>query len=977
MIEELVPAGLRSKLIQSRLFAGTSVVARAIESHFKLSGTPFFREYTDHSFQHSVEVFKTACDVIGNEALEIISSDDLNVLILACMLHDSGLHITEDMFIELTNRENNTVAIGAFDSQSWPELWSEFVAEAKRFSAKKLVSLFGDNEPIREPPRRPIEMTARDRLLIGEFLRRHHPRFSHEFAIGVVPDAKGNRFEFKSLEPAVRDMTGLIARSHGIELRRTFDFIQHRYDLRDYNRVHLIFLMTLLRIADFLQIQSARAPELFGTLHNIKSPFSLGEWRLHQCIENITTSSLDPEAIFVAANPRSVHEFLKFEKWSKGLQSELDTSWAILGEVYGRFTREALNKLQLNIRRVRTNIEDRPLLQKRVSFVPDSIKFSVAEPELLKLLIAPLYGDDPLYGIRELTQNAADSVREMRHLVASGGKLSNDHLAKEADIELHVGMHPSPHVTITDRGAGMTLEVLKNFFLRAGASFRNSDLWKRQFEDAEGASKIARAGRFGVGALSAFLIGERIEVYTRHFSEPSGDGLIFSATIDEDEIEISKEKGAIGTRIKVISDQERIGKIARYFRATKTLPSFFESEDLTLTVTIDVAKVPKEENDRLTDAERQAAASALGLEPNWISIADTKYDRIRWDRTTHRWERESGHPEFQSGYLFCNDLLVGDLRNPPTGFVVSTTAIGDAWQIVPPTISITDNNGALPLDLARRRFARHDPVLADKVLHSMWSEFIASFFYSTKSRPSEISEGWMNGDFLFRSNWVPIIFGKAGFTFLDEMQLHRLAPKDLIVLRYDKQRLDHLLQDPFLDEGTFVISRRFFWSQSRSDILMTVSGSSYRSVLPDFHQQYGGSNRTFADAHFVFDKKTFEGTLQLRNAPKYLNMMVDTAYNFKVGTRDLVVVSRNDSDQVRKSRIGELAKRVLARSAGSASEDASQPMIVLSEYSHANPKPSYLSEVWEQSFNAGLIPYDLNARKQVLKPNAPITLFNY
>ena len=267
------------------------------------------------------------------------------------------------MFIELTNRENNAVAIRAFDLKSWPELWDEFIAEAKRFNAKKLISLFGDSEPIREPSRKSIEITARDRLLIGEFLRRHHPRFAHELAIGAVPDAKGGQLEFTTLEPAVLDMAGLVARSHGIELRKTFDYIQHRYDLRDYNRVHLIFLMAILRIADFLQIQSARAPELFGKLHNIRSPFSLGEWRLHQCIENITTSSLDPEAILVAANPRTVREYLKFDKWAKGLQGELDASWAILGEIYGRFTREALNWLQLNIRRIRTNVEDKATLK--------------------------------------------------------------------------------------------------------------------------------------------------------------------------------------------------------------------------------------------------------------------------------------------------------------------------------------------------------------------------------------------------------------------------------------------------------------------------------------------------------------------------------------------------------------------------------------------------------------------------------------
>jgi molecular chaperone HtpG len=333
MFEELIPAGLRSKLLQSSLSPSVISTVRALQTHYNLSGVPFFREYTDHSFQHSIDVFKAACDVLAENALEVISSDDLALLLLGCVLHDSGLHITEDIFLALTDQSNSTIANTSFDKESWPELWTDFVAEAERFSAKKLISLFGDNERVREPPRSSIDMTQRDRLLIGEFLRRHHPRYAHDFAVGKVPTATGERFKLDGLDPPIRDIAGLIARSHGLDLRLTFDYVQRQYDLRDYNRIHIIFLMVLLRVADYLQIQSARAPLLFAKLHNIRSPFSLGEWRLHQCIENVTTSSLDPEAILVAANPRSVHEYLRFDGWLKGLQRELDISWAILGEV--------------------------------------------------------------------------------------------------------------------------------------------------------------------------------------------------------------------------------------------------------------------------------------------------------------------------------------------------------------------------------------------------------------------------------------------------------------------------------------------------------------------------------------------------------------------------------------------------------------------------------------------------------------------
>jgi molecular chaperone HtpG len=513
MIEDYIPAGIRQKIVSSSIGAGTLSIARTLHDHFRLSGLPFFREYTDHTFQHSIDVFKSACDMVSDAAFDIVSADDLSVLLLSCLIHDSGLHITEDVFLGLTDPSNSKIAIPEFDKKAWPELWADFLAEAQRFNDKKLISLFGDQEPVREPPRSAIELSQRDKLLIGEFLRRHHPRFGHEFIVGAVPDARKSKFEFPEIDDRIKDIIGLIGRSHGLDLRNTFDYIEKHYDLRDYNRIHIVYLTVLIRIADYLQIQSARAPALFGKLHTIKSPFSLGEWKLHQSIENITTSAMDPEAVSVLANPKSVHEYLRFEGWMRGFQTEIDKSWAILGEVYGRFTREALNKLQLNIRRIRSNIEDKTTLQKKSGFVPEPIRFSVSEPELLRLLMEPLYGDNPTYGLRELTQNAADSIIELEHALKTPMSAMLDRADLTNDIEVEIVGGPDWTFTIKDRGSGMTLDTIKNYFLKAGASFRNSELWKHDFTDSGGKSHVARTGRFGVGALSAYLIGDKVHIF--------------------------------------------------------------------------------------------------------------------------------------------------------------------------------------------------------------------------------------------------------------------------------------------------------------------------------------------------------------------------------------------------------------------------------------------------------------------------------
>lgn len=660
-LQAVLPSGVGQLFLENSSISGVALSSAVkFKTWFDKSGTPFFREYTDHTFEHSLQVFSTSCEIIAPEACDVLSSEDLVILFLACIVHDAGLHLTEDMFFSLIDRANKSIVRPTFDERAWPDLWDAFLAEAKRFNDKKLKSLFGDTLPVSDPAKTAIDLSNRDRMLIGEFLRRHHPRLAHEIAIGSVLSASGVPFDpLSGLDVKFADLVGTIARSHGIALRSTFDYLNENYDLREYRHVHIIFLMVLIRIADFLQIQSGRAPELFAEIHKIKSPFSANEWRVHQSISNITRTSLDPEAIEISASPHDIRSFLRIDGWIKDLQVELDTSWAVLGEVYGRFSKEKLPRLKMDIRRLRSNLEKGQLSRQVLPFVPRRIKFSVDEPELLRLLLAPLYGDDPLYGLRELTQNSADSVKEIQHLVRAGAADTAQRVLADCDIEIEINM-PSSTFTIRDRGTGMNLNIIEDYFLKAGASFRNSDVWKRQYLDESGKSKVARAGRFGVGALAVFLIGDSLSVFTRHYSDQSGTGYKFDGSIDADALEITTQAGPVGTIIEVSSTKERLSKLSAYFLSRHDFRNFyFMSADLAVRF-----KLVEEQG---TKRARVLAAPKY-VEPEWLPIRGTHYNRVI------RKKYSGGHTDFRDnteyrveandGYLYCNDVLVGNISNP-------------------------------------------------------------------------------------------------------------------------------------------------------------------------------------------------------------------------------------------------------------------------------------------------------------------------
>ena len=102
----------------------------------------------------------------------------------------------------------------------------------------------------------------------------------------------------------------------------------------------------------------------------------------------------------------SVYNFSKVTKWVKSVQQELDLCWAIISEFYN------VNTIQFSIRRISSNmLKEEAIEGIQEEFYPAEVYFDT-NPDISKLFVKPLYGDDPKYGVRELVQNAVDACRE-------------------------------------------------------------------------------------------------------------------------------------------------------------------------------------------------------------------------------------------------------------------------------------------------------------------------------------------------------------------------------------------------------------------------------------------------------------------------------------------------------------------------------------------------------------------------------------
>jgi hypothetical protein len=102
---------------------------------------------------------------------------------------------------------------------------------------------------------------------------------------------------------------------------------------------------------------------------------------------------------------------------------------------------------------------------------------------------------------------------------------------------------------VSDRGIGMTLQTVRDYFLRVGASYRTSADWKREFADDQQASTVLRTGYFGVGALAAFLVGDEMRVRTRHVTEK--EGIEFVIRLHSDPVQVNRADCPVGTTVTI------------------------------------------------------------------------------------------------------------------------------------------------------------------------------------------------------------------------------------------------------------------------------------------------------------------------------------------------------------------------------------------------------------------------------------------
>lgn len=531
-------------------------------------------EFDLHDSSHSVAVLEVIEMLLGDTA-DNLSSLELFYIIASSYLHDCGMAIsdfeknimeltegTDDIYICEDSLKNDGKRCFTYEEakhfiiQNKNKIYLDFNGEIQNWLfipptedelVQYLSNLLIEYQSFRNKNYVTIKKST-DFLVTNQSLRTEYIRLSHHKRIFEYIKNWGktrfSTFPIIGIGQRIANDLAAICKAHG-ENPEYLNKLGTQIEYYGHDSINLQFIAMLLRIGDIVHFNSKRAPLELRALRQFSSNFSFEQWRIKENGINYNISNGIIAFRAYITRPADYYVLQQYIDWIDNelhLFLQLSAKW------------NCKHRLSIREKVDRSNIayDDsifRPVL---------GLKFTLNQKRILDLLMGVGLYKDTFACIRELYQNSLDACRFQIAKDKSCEKQSKGiiEFGIEEDKE-------GKYLYCLDNGKGMSASIIENYLLQIGNSYYQSpDFYQSQ---AETGFVYTPTSQFGIGILSCFIIGDRIEIVTK---EDNGNYIACSidgpseffyykkpSKLDEDLIKTS------GTIVKVFLKKEYYNSI--------------------------------------------------------------------------------------------------------------------------------------------------------------------------------------------------------------------------------------------------------------------------------------------------------------------------------------------------------------------------------------------------------------------------------
>lgn len=347
-----------------------------------------------------------------------------------------------------------------------------------------------------------------DVLAVRLTTREIHANKALELVTSEVPGLNCYLIDSKHFREKWANLLGQIAESHHWGLDQVHKRLGARNSVPspDGDAIDLGFVACMLRIIDYAHINRERASNLDRALRSEISGDSVLHWDAQA---NITGPLRQrDELVYSCTSPlEDIDAWWLFFDLASGLDNEIRT---VRDYLNGRAISSNRFSL-LGVTAIESPDHFRHYVQLGGEIAPIDVRVQPHSMERIVELLGGrhLYGTDAIAPLRELIQNARDAI----HLRAAFARCA-DRPMYPGKITVAMEENDGQKILmVRDTGVGMTRDIVARHLIGVGSDYWHSVEFYRDYGKVLDIG-FEPIGKFGIGFLSVFMIGDRIEVDT-------------------------------------------------------------------------------------------------------------------------------------------------------------------------------------------------------------------------------------------------------------------------------------------------------------------------------------------------------------------------------------------------------------------------------------------------------------------------------